>query len=71
MAEAGTITAMTMEVVDTAENGHDTRIGSTIVTYNHMPLYYWIKDKASGDTTGQGNNNVWYVVAPDGKAVGR
>jgi hypothetical protein len=41
-----------------------------IVTYNHMPLYYWIKDKAPGDTTGQGNNDVWYVVAPDGNPVG-
>ncbi len=45
--------------------------GSMIVTYNHMPLYYFIKDKAPGDITGQGNNNVWYVVSPDGKAVGR
>jgi predicted lipoprotein with Yx(FWY)xxD motif len=44
--------------------------GSMIVTYNHMPLYYWIKDKAPGDTTGQGNNDVWYVVAPNGRAVG-
>ena len=45
--------------------------GSLIVTYNHMPLYYWAKDKAPGDTTGQGNNNVWYVVAPNGTVVGR
>jgi predicted lipoprotein with Yx(FWY)xxD motif len=44
--------------------------GSMIVTYNHMPLYYWIDDKAPGDTTGQGNNDVWYVVAPDGNPVG-
>ena len=45
--------------------------GSKIVTYNHMPLYYWAKDKKPGDTTGQGNQNVWYVVAPDGKPVGQ
>jgi predicted lipoprotein with Yx(FWY)xxD motif len=45
--------------------------GSMIVTYNHMPLYYWIKDKSPGDTTGQGNNKVWYVVAPNGNPVGR
>ena len=45
--------------------------GSMIVTYNHMPLYYWAKDKKPGDTTGQGNQNVWYVVAPDGKPVGQ
>jgi predicted lipoprotein with Yx(FWY)xxD motif len=44
--------------------------GSMIVTYNHMPLYYWIKDMAPGDATGQGNNDVWYVVAPDGNPVG-
>jgi predicted lipoprotein with Yx(FWY)xxD motif len=44
--------------------------GSTIVTYNKMPLYYWVKDTKAGDTTGQGVNNVWYVLAPDGKVVG-
>jgi predicted lipoprotein with Yx(FWY)xxD motif len=44
--------------------------GSTIVTYNEMPLYYWASDAKAGDTTGQGVNNVWYVVAPDGKPVG-
>jgi hypothetical protein len=44
--------------------------GTLIVTYNHMPLYYWIKDTKPGETTGQGNNDVWYVVAPDGNPVG-
>jgi predicted lipoprotein with Yx(FWY)xxD motif len=44
--------------------------GTKIVTYNHMPLYYWAKDTKPGDTTGQGVNDVWYVVAPDGKPVG-
>lgn len=44
--------------------------GSEMVTYNKMPLYYFFKDKKAGDTTGQGSNNVWYVVSPDGKAVG-
>ena len=44
--------------------------GSMIVTYNKMPLYYWQKDTKPGDTTGQGVNDVWYVVAPDGKVVG-
>jgi predicted lipoprotein with Yx(FWY)xxD motif len=44
--------------------------GSKIVTYNHMPIYYYIKDKAPGDVVGQGNNDVWYVVAPDGMPVG-
>jgi predicted lipoprotein with Yx(FWY)xxD motif len=44
--------------------------GTEMVTYNKMPLYYFFKDKKPGDTTGQGSNNVWYVVSPDGKAVG-
>ena len=44
--------------------------GSKIVTYNHMPLYFWAKDTKAGDTTGQGVGKVWYVVSPDGKVVG-
>jgi predicted lipoprotein with Yx(FWY)xxD motif len=44
--------------------------GKKIVTYNHMPLYYWAADVKAGDTTGQGVNNVWYVISPDGKPVG-
>ncbi|MFL7838702.1 MAG: YceI family protein [Candidatus Promineifilaceae bacterium] len=34
------------------------------VTYNGIPLYYWVKDETPGDTTGQGVNDVWFVVAP-------
>jgi len=45
--------------------------GTQIVTYNQMPLYYWYKDTKPGDTTGQGNKDVWYVVNPKGDAVGR
>ena len=45
--------------------------GSKIVTYNQMPLYYWVKDTKPGDTTGQGVSSVWYVVSPDGKVVGQ
>ena len=41
--------------------------GTTQVTYNGMPLYYWAKDKAAGDTTGQGVQNVWFVISPSGK----
>jgi len=43
--------------------------GTTQVTYNGWPLYYWAKDKAAGDTTGQGVQNVWYVIDPAGKSV--
>ena len=43
--------------------------GEKIVTYNHMPLYYFIKDKKAGETTGQDVGSVWFVVSPDGKPV--
>lgn len=38
--------------------------GSTQLTYNGHPLYFYIKDKNPGDTTGQGVGGVWYVVQP-------
>ena len=56
--------------VDTSMVGTTQRKdGSTQVTYNGMPLYYFFKDQAAGDTNGQGVATVWYVVAPDGKTV--
>lgn len=38
--------------------------GSLQLTYNGHPLYFYIKDTASGDTTGDGVNSAWYVVKP-------
>lgn len=38
--------------------------GTTQVTYNEMPLYYWINDAQPGDTTGHGVGAVWFIVAP-------
>jgi predicted lipoprotein with Yx(FWY)xxD motif len=58
------------EGVDAAMLGTTTRKDGTIqVTYNGMPLYYYFKDQAPGDTTGQGVGSVWYVVGPDGKRI--
>jgi predicted lipoprotein with Yx(FWY)xxD motif len=45
--------------------------GTKIVTYNHMPLYYYIKDTKPGDTTGQGVGSVWYVISPDGEIINK
>jgi len=36
--------------------------GSMQVTYNGMPLYSYAKDKAPGDTNGEGFNNLWFVA---------
>jgi predicted lipoprotein with Yx(FWY)xxD motif len=39
--------------------------GKPQVTYNGWPLYFFIKDKVPGDTTGQGVAGKFFVVAPD------
>jgi len=38
--------------------------GTKQVTYNGMPLYYWIKDVVPGDATGQNVGGVWFIQAP-------
>ncbi len=32
--------------------------------YKGMPLYFWTKDKAPGDKTGEGVKGVWHVAQP-------
>ena len=39
------------------------------VTYNGWPLYFFVGDSAPGDTNGQGQGGVWYVVDPAGNAI--
>ena len=43
--------------------------GKKQVTINGMPIYYYAKDKAAGDITGQDVNKVWYLVAPSGEMI--
>ena len=43
--------------------------GTTQVTYNGWPLYYFADDAAPGDTNGQGVGDVWFLVTPAGEAV--
>ena len=46
--------------------------GTTQVTYNHHPLYYYSGDSGAGQQNGQGLNAfgaLWYVVAPSGETV--
>jgi predicted lipoprotein with Yx(FWY)xxD motif len=40
--------------------------GTTQVTYNGWPLYYFASDKAAGDTTGENVQGVWFVITPAG-----
>jgi predicted lipoprotein with Yx(FWY)xxD motif len=44
--------------------------GSTQVTLNGWPLYYYAGDAAAGDTTGQGVGDVWWVLTPAGEKIG-
>jgi predicted lipoprotein with Yx(FWY)xxD motif len=44
--------------------------GSRQVTYNGLPLYYYIKDTKAGDTTGQNVGQVWFIVHPTDAAAG-
>lgn len=52
--------------VDAADFATITRTdGSMQTTYKGYPLYYWVQDKMSGDTTGQNVGTVWFVVNPE------
>ncbi len=44
--------------------------GSSQVTYNGVPLYYFAGDDKPGDTNGQTVRDVWFVVSLIGEAVG-
>ena len=46
--------------------------GTTQVTYNGHPLYYYASDSKPGDMTGEGSNGFgakWWIVAPSGTAI--
>lgn len=43
--------------------------GTTQVTYNGWPLYYFHEDTAAGDTNGQGLGGVWFLVTPAGEMI--
>jgi len=58
------------EGVDASLFGTTTRTdGAVQVTYNGWPLYYYEKDKAPGDVTGQDVGGVWYVISAEGDQV--
>jgi predicted lipoprotein with Yx(FWY)xxD motif len=43
--------------------------GTVQATYAGWPLYLFAGDSAPGDVQGQGLNEVWWVIAPDGEMV--
>ena len=40
--------------------------GTTQVTYEGMPLYYYASDSEPGDATGEGVGDVWFIASPEG-----
>ena len=40
--------------------------GTTQITYNGWPLYYYAKDLKAGDTVGQAVGKVWWVLSSEG-----
>jgi predicted lipoprotein with Yx(FWY)xxD motif len=58
-AQAGTGVTGTFATLTRAD-------GSTQVTHNGMPLYYFKGDSKAGDTNGQGTGGVWFVATPAG-----
>jgi predicted lipoprotein with Yx(FWY)xxD motif len=56
--------------VDSSLLGTTTRTdGTTQVTYNGWPLYYFAKDTKPGDVTGQKVGGVWFVISPKGEKI--
>ena len=45
--------------------------GSTQVTYDGRPLYYWQGDTEAGQTTGHGVNDIWWVADVSGSLPAR
>jgi predicted lipoprotein with Yx(FWY)xxD motif len=43
--------------------------GSTQLTVNGMPVYYYAPDTKAGDVKGQGFGGTWYVLNPSGDMV--
>ena len=43
--------------------------GTSQVTYNGWPLYYFHEDAAPGDALGQGLGGVWFLVTPAGEMI--
>ena len=42
--------------------------GTTQITYDHAPLYYYSGDAAAGDTKGRGMGDAWFVAPVRGDA---
>jgi predicted lipoprotein with Yx(FWY)xxD motif len=58
----GDLDPSVFSLVEHPEGGQQLKAGD-------WPLYTFAGDAAPGDTNGQGQGGVWYVVAPDGSLI--
>ena len=66
--------ALTAQSTVEAKDGADMKLVSQIdessqVVYGKWPLYYYVGDQVAGDLNGQGVDDEWFAIAPDGKLV--
>ncbi|PWK88832.1 putative lipoprotein with Yx(FWY)xxD motif [Lentzea atacamensis] len=66
--------ALTAQSEVEAKDGADTKLVSQIeessqAVYGKWPLYYYVGDQVPGDLNGQGVDDEWFAIAPDGKLV--
>lgn len=61
--------AMAGDDVDAELTTFERTEGSTQVAANGWPLYYWQGDSEQGDATGQGVNDIWWVLDPSGAPI--
>jgi predicted lipoprotein with Yx(FWY)xxD motif len=66
-----TTAAVTASDGANAELVSQTKQGDNVqqATYGGWPLYYYVGDKVAGDVIGQGIDEEWFVLSPDGKLV--
>ncbi|GAA3675541.1 hypothetical protein GCM10022267_73020 [Lentzea roselyniae] len=66
--------ALTAQSEVEAKDGADAKLVSQIeessqAVYGKWPLYYYVGDQVPGDLNGQGVDDEWFAIAPDGKLV--
>jgi predicted lipoprotein with Yx(FWY)xxD motif len=66
--------ALTAQSKVDAKDGADAQLISQVeessqAVYGKWPLYYYVGDQVPGDLNGQGVDEEWFAVAPDGKLV--
>lgn len=67
VAATGTVTAG--RGVRKSLIGTDPGDGGRVVTYHGWPLYFYIGDRKPGQANGQGQGDIWFVIAPNGRPI--